>query len=317
MFYCGLQRLSSTTVGSKQYFCGGIFAFYPAPDIFFYRCGTDMDPFTLDQESNAARIFEAVPKYLDQTLSLINVREIDQAWATRLHRENRGNRIYLSEFVVIDDGSLYLIAESPHSNVDPRPVVMLYFWNNYLWPTYSLTCYWNIPTLRKPIFFRSFLMTGSKQLELLQEQSTRIILLRGHKCISAADMNLRQVNPEMWKLLDQRSPYQCVREEIGAKVLVTSYLDEATTPERELEYGWAQKLNSHVNEAIRFLSSEADVIKEREILKSSPFWEAFEPGRDPGAELYEAHQQLFWERHHSPTVAFQSSREVLASLCGS
>jgi len=85
----------------------------------------------------------------------------------------------------------------------------------------------------------------------------------------------------MWKLIDTDVVGQCLCEETGAKVFVTSYLEKPTTPEQELEYGWARRLDAHVSEAIRYFGSGGDIRKENLIVQSSPFAEAFEPGKNP------------------------------------
>jgi hypothetical protein len=110
------------------------------------------------------------------------------------------------------------------------------------------------------------------------------------------------VNPEMWKLIDTEIVGQYLREETGAKVFVTSYLEKPTTSERELEYGWAQRLDAHVSEAIRYFGSRGDITKENLIVQSSPFAEVFQLGKNSAAELYDKFHQRFWERHHDPTV---------------
>jgi hypothetical protein len=177
---------------------------------------------------------------------------------------------------------------------------------------YTLTLYWQIPTLNEVASFRGYFATGSKELELLLEHPVKIILLRGQRCISALNLDLNQVNPETWTLLDQEPPYQCLREETGAKVFVTSYLEKPTTPERELEYGWARKLEAHAREAIRYFGSRGDITTENSIVQSSPFAEAFEAGKDPVTELYDAFERLFWERHQDPIVAVEGLREALS-----
>ena len=80
-------------------------------------------------------------------------------------------------------------------------------------------------------------MTGCGGLKILRTQPTRIILFRGHRCISVVDLHLEQVNPEIWNLLDQRPPFQCLREPTGARVLATSRLEKPTSPEQELDAG--------------------------------------------------------------------------------
>ena len=269
------------------------------------------EPTPHNSYADPARVSKSVPAYLDEVTRIISTSEIDHRWATRVYREGRQKRLYHSEFVVVTDSTLSLIAESPHSSVDPRPTSMLFFWNNYLWPMHTLSLYWQIPTLNEVTSFRGYFATGSKELELLLEKPIRIILLRGQKCISALNLDLKQVNPEMWKLIDTEIVGHYLREETGAKVFVTSYLEKPTTREQELEYGWARRLDAQVSEAIRYFDSRGDITKENLIVQSSLFAEAFEPGKNPAAELYDTFQELFWERHHDPMVAIEGLHEAL------
>src|SRR5215468_5929342 len=126
----------------------------------------ESNPPDLHINAEAAQIFKVVPSYLDKVTTALSTSEIDHRWATHIYRQHR-DRVYRSEFVVIGDSTLSLIAESPHSNVGPRPTSMLYFWNNYLWPMYTLTLYWQIPTLNEVASFRGYFATGSKELKLL------------------------------------------------------------------------------------------------------------------------------------------------------
>jgi len=262
-------------------------------------------------ESNPQADAKVLANYLDQVTTILPTSEIDHRWAMRVYREHRDKRVCRSEFVVVSDSTLFLIAESPHGQVDPRPRSMLYFWNNYLWPLYTLTLYWPLPTLKELAPFRGYFVTGSKELELLLEKPTRIILLRGQKCISAVEMDLKNINPETWKHLDQTAPFECLREEIGARVFVTSCLERPKTLEQELEYGWARKLESTACEAIQYLALRVSEAKQEwQYLQSSPFAEAFGPGKNAAAELYDAFQQLFWEKHNDPTAWSQSLQKT-------
>ena len=92
-------------------------------------------------ESNPQAVAKVLANYLDQVTTILPTSEIDHKWAMRVYREHRDKRVCRSEFVVVSDSTLFLIAESPHGQVDPRPRSMLYFWNNYLWPLYTLTLY--------------------------------------------------------------------------------------------------------------------------------------------------------------------------------
>jgi hypothetical protein len=161
--------------------------------------------------ADAEKVTRKISNYISATLQEISPTEIDSVSATRIYRAYRDKRLFNNEFVIhLQDDEVSLIAESPRSRVEASPESFIWFWNNHLWPMYTLTMWWRSADAEKKVSFRAFFKLGSRDLDCFRTKPTKIIILRGQKCISACVLNLQNVDPAMWDIFAKQIPSEAV-----------------------------------------------------------------------------------------------------------
>jgi hypothetical protein len=136
-----------------------------------------MDTFSKDAESHNNEWALQIRDYLAQVITVIQSDAIDAKSVTNLYHTKQHERQFKNEFVLAGDQQLILIAETTYTNLDPHPTALIYFWNNYLWPLYTLTFWWK-DIHQDIVCFRAYLPVDSTELELLLSKPTQVILLR-------------------------------------------------------------------------------------------------------------------------------------------
>jgi hypothetical protein len=248
---------------------------------------------------------QQVTRYLEQIINIIPGDSIDAKWATNFYHEKKIEKQYENEFIEIVDQKLVLIAETSYEITETRPTALIHFWNNCLWPLYTLTFWWK-GHRQILISFRSFLALDTPELQLALSRSTQIILLQNGKCVSALEFNLPKVNPAMWKLLDSTVPHESIRDKIAAKAWVEGclyHIDRKTPGEKELEFGWARRLNEEIYKVLSFYKDQSlteEFNREKEILFSSPYNEFFKDVAKSASIIYNTYKNKFWISHLSP-----------------
>jgi hypothetical protein len=210
-------------------------------------------------------------------------------------------RQYENEFVYVTEKRLVLMAKTSYVNLQPRPEALIYFWDNYLFPLYTLTL-WVALSTQDFGTFRGFFPINSQELELLTSEPTQVILLQENRGGFTLELNLPSVNPEMWKLLDTNSTYDFLKDKPASKVFVESHLNDKPTIEQELEFSWAQRLNQEAYKAISFYR-DPDLAKnfeqEKKAILASPY-NGFFKEKNPAAMIYNNYADKFWVSHQDP-----------------
>ena len=74
------------------------------------------------------KISQQLTKYISDVTLEVRPETVDSLWATRIYRAERDNRQFNREFVThLRDGNLFLIAESPRSQVEDSPTTFIWF----------------------------------------------------------------------------------------------------------------------------------------------------------------------------------------------
>ncbi len=186
-------------------------------------------------------------RYLDAVTSVIPIESVNVKWALDVYRAKRNDRQYTDEAVsVIDNNRLYLLAKAPRINFQPRPETFFWFWNNRLYPLYTLTFGWPSSAGKSSFSFIAFFKFDSRELELLGTKPIQVILIDGQRCTAAIELNFEAVDPAMSRLLAPELPFESIKDEVAAKSLVHSNIREPTTREGMLEAGWAMRFDNEV-----------------------------------------------------------------------
>jgi hypothetical protein len=232
--------------------------------------------FSLNVEANAATIRD----YLNAVINPLELHRVDSKKALELYRSRRDDRRFTDEFVVcIDEDHVILIGQSPRRISEIQPEAFFFFWNNNLYPLYTLTVWWRSAGQQNPVSLIAYSKIDSTETDALFKKPTTIILLRERQCISALDINIASVAPEKWQKCFLWPPYEFVGDETAAKVWVHYNIrkhDPNTSPEEGFEYSWARRLHVKAREAIEF----------------------FRDPKNPAALLYAEFEDIFWRRHH-------------------
>ena len=90
-----------------------------------------------NHEADAVRISTTIQRYLDEVISIVDIPKDE----TRDGQRKSIEKIETAGFMAPNlsprlTERLYLIAESLNSNIESRLKAMLFFWNDYVWPTY-------------------------------------------------------------------------------------------------------------------------------------------------------------------------------------
>jgi hypothetical protein len=259
-----------------------------------------------------------IPAYISAVTQQIPLKEIDSVLAARIYRENRDKRLFKNEFVIhLGEEQVLLIAESPRSHLEASPVSLIWFWNNHLWPMYTLTMYWRCAGVEDKVSFRAFFKVDSKELDYFRTKPTQVILLRGQECVSACFLNLQNVDPAMWKVFDQQIPHEAVCDELAAKAWVESPLNTPVerTAVQELQSAWARRLENEIANAIRFFRSpehEELLKQEAESVRGSLFAEYFKDNDSPAASIYNSVQDAYGNNKFSTLKMLTLPRTELA-----
>ena len=249
--------------------------------------------------ADAEKATREIPAYIRAVTQQIPLTEIDSVFAAKIYRENRDTRLYKNEFVIhLKEEEVFLIAESPRSLLEDSPVSLVWFWNNHLWPMYTLTMYWRSVGVGGPISFRAFFKIDSTELEYFRTKPTQVILLRGQQCVSACVLDLQNVDPAMWEVFDQQTPHEAVCDELAAKAWIESHLNrpEERTAVQELESTWARRLEIEIATAFRFFRDrqhEEVLQQETERVHASLFGEYFKDTDSPAASIYNSFQDAY------------------------
>jgi hypothetical protein len=268
--------------------------------------------------ADAENAMREIPAYISAVTQQIPLKEIDSVLAAKIYRENRDKRLFKNEFVIhLGEEQVFLIAESPRSHLEASPVSLIWFWNNHLWPMYTLTMYWRCAGMEDKVSFRAFFKVDSNELVEFQTKPTRVILLRGQKSLSACFLNLQNVDPAMWKVFEQHTPHEAVCDELGAKTWVESHLNSPDTisAAQELEFTWARRLEREIAHAIRFYRDPKhdELLKqEAESVHGSLFGEYFKDNDSPAASIYNSVQDAYGDNKFSTLKMLTLPRTELA-----
>ena len=278
-----------------------------------------MDSSRQDQSlADAEKAMREIPPYISAVTQQIALKEIDPVFAAKIYRGNRDKRLFKKEFVIhLGEKNVFLIAESPRSHLGASPTSLIWFWNNHLWPMYTLTMYWRSVGMEDNVSFRAFFKVDSKELDYFRTKPTQVILLRGQECVSACCVNLQNVDPAMWKVFDQHIPHEAVCDELAAKAWVESHLNtpDEITAAQELQSTWARRLEKEVANAIRFFRNpeHAEVLKqEAESVHASLFGEYFKDNDSPAASIYNSMQDAYGDNKFNTLKMLTLPRTELA-----
>ena len=238
-----------------------------------------------------------VSGYLDAVKRFIPLENVDSLSIAQLYEQHRGNQKYDNEFVSVVNDRLLLIAEIK-KRIDPkhRPQGLIWFWNNHLWPMYTLTFYWKTLRKERSLSYSAFIPADSQTLELLRRKPTLIYFLRNRKCIAAMELDLPSVDRRIWSMIGSKSPYEFVRDVVAAKALVEGEILKPTSNEMKLEHGWAKKLETEVailNRMYRDPKLTGFFEAEKKIVHSSRFAVYFPNGDFSPAPIYSEYQDAF------------------------
>lgn len=254
--------------------------------------------------SKSEKLSTEIARHLDAVTSVIPIEFVNVKWALDVYRAKRNDRQYTDEAVsVIDNNRLYLLAKAPRINFQPRPGTFFWFWNNRLYPLYTLTFWWPSSAGKSSFSFIAFFKFDSRELELLGTKPIQVILIDGQRCTAAIELNFEAVAPAMSRLLAPELPFESIKDEVTAKSLVHFLIKEPTTREGKLEEGWAMRFDNEVRWYIRFFrlpEISEEIQKEREVVLASSFGKYFEGDKSPVAELYNAYQEALWVEHQQP-----------------
>ncbi len=242
----------------------------------------------------------ALRDYLASVIQLLPPDVVDTRRAIDIYRSKEHERQFTNEFVSEIDGALSLVANSPHDIIDPRPTGFVFFWNNWLWPIYTLTLYWK--SAGEPITKRAFFMVDSPELDLFLKKPTHVVLLRNRKCVSAIDLNFPAVDLKIWDHLDRSAPFEYLGDGPAAKLFVEKGLNHTPSLAQKLEFGWAKKLESEARRVIKFLREpefRQEFEKEREAVMETPFAGITER-KNPLQEVFADYVNLFWTKNLNP-----------------
>jgi hypothetical protein len=125
--------------------------------------------------ADAEKAMREIPKYISSVTQQIPPKEIDSVLAAGIYRANRDKRLFKNEFVIhLREEGVFLIAESPRSHLEASPVSLIWFWNNHLWPMYTLTMCWRSAGVEDKVSFRAFFKVDSKELDYFRTKPTQV-----------------------------------------------------------------------------------------------------------------------------------------------
>ena len=278
-----------------------------------------MDYLPTRDDLDAARL---IPKHLAKVIRLLPNDAPDRSRASELFSNWKEKRRYDHELIpTIDeaiDPKVCLIGVTDYTFVPNSVGAMVWFWNNPLYPLFTLTLYWNVSP-GNLIEFRAFFPYDSYEWDIFLRKKASVMILRKGQIFAALEVEMEKVDPQFWSLIDQAPPKQSVLDRDAARAWVEDQLDRKKSTEQQLECNWAKRLAGEVSVAMRFLNDPAHterVQKEKEIMLSSPFAKSLEDKAGIAAHFYQAYVNTFFirnaEQSQHPGPHIVTIRETLS-----
>jgi len=241
----------------------------------------------------------AIVKSLQKVIKIIPKNIIDGPNANELYDSLKSNKRYEHEFVLgineVIEPSLWLIAEADYAYLPDAVTPLLWFWNNRLFPMFTITLYWNVGKTKKTSL-RAFFPYDSYEWNLFLKNKAKVIVLRKGRCIAALELDMPKIDPRVWPLMDPDPPRESVRDLNAAKTWVEGKIPRMDRKDDRLEFTWADRLEVEVGSAIGFLNDPAHAVQiatEKEIVLHSPFSQSLACEHGIAAHIYLAYVNTF------------------------
>src|SRR5438874_746604 len=142
-----------------------------------------------DQEWIASHI-----RWGKEVTRCLQTQTINAAWAHQRYEANIEKRVFNNELVSMCDSQLFLIGKSKAAEFLESPFPLVWFWQNRLCPTWTLSIFdWE-----RGKIWRSFITDKSPEFALLRSKPVKVLLLGEARCIAALEVDLASANPELW-----------------------------------------------------------------------------------------------------------------------
>ena len=240
-------------------------------------------------------------EYQKRFLKNIPPSQIDSFEAHRKYQEGKESRQLQNEFVVSTQDRLTLIAETNLDFISINYQPFIWYWDNYLWPLYTLTVWWKASS-KKIITFRAFIRVDTPELDLLFNQPIHVILLKNNRCVSAFEFDLSHVEDSFWQNMVPGFTKGYIKDEKAAKILIEGNLNHEKTNVEELETGWANRLNQHAAVAISSFYDQENLSKakqEEDTVRKSKYGN-FLTKENASGLIYQTFADELWNKKTNP-----------------
>jgi hypothetical protein len=147
----------------------------------------------------------SIINHLQKVISVLPTNSIDSLKAHELYSKSKENKHYDHEFVLVMDElidpSLWLITETDFSYLSDSAFPLLFFWNNPLFPMFTLTLFWKLKEnaelgKNEVIQYRAFFPHDSYEWDLFHKRKAKVIILRKGRCFFALEIDMPKIDPQ-------------------------------------------------------------------------------------------------------------------------